>query len=71
LFLDRAIQKEGLCVHNINNKVEKHFRISIETVRSRGWSLLLNIYYQQDTSLDNMRLPAAKQYQNEAKSVPK
>jgi hypothetical protein len=35
-----VIQEEGLYVYKIHNIVEKHFSISIETVRSRGKALV-------------------------------
>jgi hypothetical protein len=39
---DRVIQKEGLYVNIIYNMVEKHLRISIAPVQSRGGSLVVN-----------------------------
>jgi hypothetical protein len=32
LLLDRVLQEEGLCVHNMHVIVEKHFSISIAIV---------------------------------------
>jgi hypothetical protein len=41
VFLNRVIPEEGLYVYNISNIVKKHFSISIESVRSRGGSLVI------------------------------
>jgi hypothetical protein len=42
-LIDRVIQKESLCVYNMNNKVKNHFRISIETVQSQAGTLVNNM----------------------------
>jgi hypothetical protein len=43
-LIDRMIQEEGLYVYNIYKIVDKHFNISIASVRSRGGSLVRKMY---------------------------
>jgi hypothetical protein len=43
LLIDKANQEEDLYVYNTHNILEKHFSISIASVRSRGGLL---VYYK-------------------------
>jgi hypothetical protein len=39
-LIDTLIQKEGLCLNDMHNIVQKHLSICIVSVRSRGESLV-------------------------------
>jgi hypothetical protein len=61
----KVIQEEGLYVYNIQKIVEKHFNISIASVRSRGESLLKNkdiysSYYIFNSKIIRNRFSLAK-----------
>jgi hypothetical protein len=42
-LLDRMIHEEGLYEYNMHNLAEKHFSISMASVRNRGELLVMNM----------------------------